>query len=205
MPRNVLGAALFAAAGFVASSVASSAARADEEAPARAPAPAPAPAPSLSSVRGWLAGGASEGEVWGVGLTALHGTLGIVADHGRHLSVPATLEVDLGRTPAGLGTGQVAAAVAPQVRFGRARVGGGPELTYFWLGRAYGAEMPPVDAIGLGLFALASVDLFELGGDRAVALLARGEVVYLRGPDSFFRFDRGAAAPRGSLALGVRF
>lgn len=192
MPRNVLAAAIVAA-GILATSHAF----AEEE-------PAPTPPPTPAFFRGWIAAGASAGEFWNIGTTSFHGTFGGNWDHG-HLALPFTLEVDLGKTTAGLGTGQVALALAPQARIGRVRFGGGPEAGYFWLTRNAGASMPPVDAIGLGLCALASVDLVALGEDKAVSLLARGEVMYLRGPDSFFRFDRGTAAPRGSLALGVRF
>jgi len=192
MLRNALAVAVLAA-GILATSHAS----AEEQQQPLTP-----PAPTL--VRGVVAGGASTGSVWGVSLTGFHGTAGFDVDHG-HLTVPILLEADLGKTPTGLGTGQVALAVGAQAHLGRVRFGGGGEATYFWLSRVQGASMPAIDAIGFGLWAGASVDLFDFGGDRALALGVRGEVVGLRGPDSFFRFDRGIAAPRGAVTLAVRF
>jgi hypothetical protein len=201
MRRNAMAGALLAGALLFASGAARAEERAEERAEDKAGERAPG---TPTSVRGWVAGGLGAGSLYGIGFHEAHGTGGLSVDHG-HLSVPILLEGDFGKTSAGLATSQVALGAPIQYREGRFRIGAGPEVSYFWLKRAPGASMPAVDAVGLGLCALASFDLVAFDDNRALALLVRGEAMWLRGPDSVFDFTRGTVAPRASVAAGLRF
>jgi hypothetical protein len=97
-------------------------------------------------------------------------------EHGS-FTAPILLDFDTGKTPAGLSTGQVAISAAFTVRVDRFRIGGGPELSYFWMFRPSSSVL--ADAVGLGVSLLASFDVIELGDDRAIALMLRGEAIWL--------------------------
>jgi hypothetical protein len=151
-------------------------------------------------VRGVAAGGMSTASVFHLPTTGFHGEAGFSVDRG-HLAVPIVLDLDLGSTHEGLHTGQVAISGGAQYRVGRFRIGGGLEAGYFWISRAQYQSSGRIGAGAFGIFALTSLDLVDLGGDRAIAISLRGEGVSLSG----ISFAHGTFAPRGSAAIGVRF
>ena len=157
-------------------------------------------------LRAFAAGGASYGELYGIGLTAGRIEGGLVVDTSRRFAITFGAGHELGETAVGLSTGDVHLYSTFDLVFGRVRLGVGPELSYSWITRARSTSAGRnIDALGMGLRLHVGVDAVTLGEGRAIFVGLTAETQWLRGPRAFFDFDGGAVAWRLGAAGGLRF
>ena len=161
------------------------------------------PAPSATTTRGIASGGISTASLFGVSSTAMHVGLGIGIEQGRFF-VPLVLDVALGQTERGLGAGEIKVEGGVLGIVGPVRLGGGLDLGYGWIGRAPSSSSPHVGMYALDAFAMASVDLFDIGERRAVYLGLKPSIG-VRWGESIFAWDHGVITWRGAAIAGVRF
>ncbi len=168
--------------------------------PAESPPPKPRPLPS---VRGLAAGGASTGSLFGLSSTGLHLEAGFGVESGR-LFVPIQANLDHGRTPAGIGLGDVTLSVGMQGILGRVRLGGGLDAGYGWFTRADSSSTPHVSMWAADAFALATLDLIRIGEKRAVYIGVKPSVG-VRWGESAFALGRAEPTLRAAAMAGLRF
>ena len=167
-----------------------------QESPAERP-------PSVAIVRGLASGGASTASLFGISSTAVHLDAGIGVHKGNTF-IPVTVNAELGQTPNGLSMGEVTLGAGVQWIVWRARIGAGLDLGYGWVGRAPTSMGPHIGMYALDGFALATIDLVDLGGHRAIYLGVRPSIG-VRWGESFFSFSHDALTWRGTALTGIRF
>lgn len=159
--------------------------------------------PSTAVVHGLASGGASTASLFGISSTAVHLDAGIGV-HKERSFVPVTVNAELGKTPNGLSMGEITLGAGAQWVIWRARIGAGLDVGYGWIGRAPTSVGPHIGMYALDGFALATIDLVDLGGERALYLGVRPSVG-IRWGESFFAFSHDALAWRGAALTGIRF
>lgn len=159
--------------------------------------------PSVAIVRGLASGGASTASLFGISSTAVHLDAGIGV-HKENTFIPVTVNAELGQTPNGLSMGEITLGAGVQWVVWRVRLGGGLDVGYGWVGRAPTSVGAHIGMYALDGFALATVDLVDLGGRRALYLGVRPSIG-IRWGESFFSFSHDALAWRGAALTGIRF
>ncbi|CAN5920568.1 hypothetical protein BH11MYX4_BH11MYX4_13420 [soil metagenome] len=154
-------------------------------------------------VRGLAGGGASVATLFGISSTALHLDAGVGIQKERSF-FPLTVNAELGQTPNGLSAGEITAGAATQWVIGRARLGAGLDLGYGWIGRAPTSIGPHIGMYALDAFALATLDVIDLGDHRALYLGVRPSVG-LRWGEGLFAWSHDAVTWRGAALTGIRF
>lgn len=157
---------------------------------------------SGTKIRGVVTAGGSAAEVLGLGSRTVHADVGFGIDRPR-LFAPLLVDVQLGSSPNGLAIGEIKLGGAIQAVLGPARLGGGVELGYAWIGRTTPAG-GIVGSFVADAFALASLDAVSLGDRRAVFVALKPSVGMQWG-DDVFAFGHAALAWRGTAMAGVRF
>jgi len=165
--------------------------------------PTPPPASPGTVIRGSASAGASAASLFGISSTALHLDAGLGVDRGT-VSVPVFMSVELGQTARGLSAGEVTIGAGAQAIVGRVRLGGGLDLGYGWIGRASTSSGSHIGVWALDAFALATVDVLDLGNRRALYLGVKPSLG-LRWGEAFFAWGHGTDTWRGAALAGARF
>jgi hypothetical protein len=161
------------------------------------------PEPPGTVLRGVASGGGSVATLFGISSTALHLDAGVGFQE-RHAFILVTANAELGRTPGRLSAGEITVSATVQRVFGRARLGGGIDLGYGWIGRAPTSDGPHIGMYALDAVALVTVDVIDLGEHRALYLGVRPSIG-LRWGESFFAWGHETLTWRGAAVTGIRF
>ncbi len=144
-------------------------------------------------IRGVAVGGGQIAHVFDVDMRSAQIEVGLET-RGRRFGLLLMPELDLGSTNAGSKNRRLGLTVAGELTIGRLGLGVGLLSVYDWLG--------PARAIGIGLTALAHVDVVSLENDRALFVMLRADITTMHGVGGGGE-DPGVFS--GSLGAGIRF